>query len=831
MANSGVGGLRRLGRYHLAEPLGGGPTGEVFRAKVYGVAGFERQFAVKRFHTQFVIDPETAARVSTAARSYGSLEHPRIARLHEYGVAQGHTFTATELIIGLDLARLVGTTYGAGEPLVTGAAAAVISQAARAVGYAHGRGICHFGVCPTNLICTPEGEVKVTDFGFLPPRLPARPAEDPSLGARIPYLAPEQIVGEATSSATDVYQLGVVAHELFSGEQCFRGGTPLDIAQAILSGPLEEPQLPKPLLKVLRRSVARSPFERFPDAGAFADAFDAAVRATPLPGGSRDIGGVVRAAMQRLAEMNENQVSGALSFPLPAPPRAPTSPARPDTVPSPSPSLSQAAPSADSAAATPISQLLKQPPTGPGVEPLRKTLMGLGNQEPEPSEPSLTGADPEEDRVTKVRKREMGFVNVTTPAPLAGAAASGGSVSFDDTKTVPAGNIAQAPPDELDMVIHSMSDIEIEEVSEAVPQPVPHPMERSGAPPSPPPPPPASRRAPSNPPLPPPVPTPTSMDAVAPPETVVPPGPPGPPMPSPGAPVPPPLESMVVEMPRQETQPVEPEQLLFAEVSVRPKKKGKASPVIIGLLVLAIVGGGGFVIYDRFIANKASAKKTANGPAKVIDAGTAPPAASPDAAAVVTATNKTADAGAAVKSSTDAGAVQQPVDAAPTPKPPVDAAVVAVSKEIDAAPKVVAVAGKLTIRSTPSGAKVYLDGTYKGKTPQTLEASPDSHRLALIKAGHKLHTAKIEGTGLVNVPLKTVTPPGGPGGIKVRCKRKNRYYVFVNGDDMGMVCPTERIGVKKGKHVVEIYDPVTDARRTFKVTVKQTRNSMRVYVD
>src|SRR5262245_35970423 len=89
---------RRLGRYHLVEPIGGGPTGEVHRARVYGVAGFERQFAVKRFHPEIVANPNIAARLSVAARAYGGLEHPRIARLFEYGVAGGETFTACELV-------------------------------------------------------------------------------------------------------------------------------------------------------------------------------------------------------------------------------------------------------------------------------------------------------------------------------------------------------------------------------------------------------------------------------------------------------------------------------------------------------------------------------------------------------------------------------------------------------------------------------------------------------------------------------------------------------------------------------------------------------------
>src|SRR5688572_13844914 len=83
-----------LGRYHLGDPLGGGPTGEVCRAKVYGVAGYERQYAVKKFHAALAADPGSAEIIAAAARAYSSITHPFIGRLNEYGVSGGTTFVA-----------------------------------------------------------------------------------------------------------------------------------------------------------------------------------------------------------------------------------------------------------------------------------------------------------------------------------------------------------------------------------------------------------------------------------------------------------------------------------------------------------------------------------------------------------------------------------------------------------------------------------------------------------------------------------------------------------------------------------------------------------------
>jgi eukaryotic-like serine/threonine-protein kinase len=306
----------RVGRYQLLEPIGIGPSGSVSRAKVFGVAGFERQFAVKRFHPELTATAAMAAMLSAAARAYGSLEHPRIARMSEFGVAQGATFTAVEYVLGLDALRLIGEARLAGVTLATGGALALVSQAARAIGYAHGRGLTHLGLAPTNVIVTADGDVKITDFGVLSATLPPRPIEAPRLAQRIPYLAPEQLANEATSAATDVFALGVLAYELVTGQRTFRGDTPQQVASAIMAGPPSEPALPRPIGRVLQRCLARSPFERFPDARALADALDAALRVAPVPGTRKDIGAQVKETLDRLAALNDSQLSGVVALHL-----------------------------------------------------------------------------------------------------------------------------------------------------------------------------------------------------------------------------------------------------------------------------------------------------------------------------------------------------------------------------------------------------------------------------------------------------------------------------------------------------------------------------------
>jgi serine/threonine-protein kinase len=746
MSSSGGGGsARKLGRYHLVEPIGGGPTGEVFRAKVYGVAGFERQFAVKRFHAELVKAPETTSALASAARQYGNLEHPRIARMQEFGVAGGETFAAIEMVEGIDVAKLVQATFGQGQPLVMGAGLTLIKQAARAVGYAHGRGICHHGICPTNILCQPEGDVKVTDFGFLPPRLPARPADDLTLLARMPYLAPEQLIGEETSAATDVFQLGVVLYEVLTGEKPFSGRMTLDVAQAILSGAPAPLSAPKPVVQLMFRALARSPLERFPDAGALADGIEAALRATPLPGGTRDIANIVRSAADRLEQLSSEQMSGAFAFPMPAPPSSAmpaAGPAMPPPGPAMPPPTPLPSPAAVAAGESPLARALKKGTAPPPIPPapgsgMRRTVMGVAPI-PAPGSERVAFNHVDEDAPTRVRE-DMASGDIRP------------SASQSDVTPLPV-PLPADPSLDLDF---SPRESQVRRASELA-------------------------------------------DSLAPGAYRDGPGPP-----TAGA------EPMQIVEIEADAPPMMPPP--FEQPATAPKRG--TSRVLLVVAAAALMGAGGFFGYRQLFPEEDAATQPKR-------PGTASKVEPPKAAGI--------DAGTAVAAAPvgDAGAVAvaaKPSDAAP--------AVVAAAPP-DAAPKrPPAAEGKLVIESKPDGAVVYLGGTEVGETPITIDATPDSHVLALVKPGYKLHVAQVEGSGHIDVALTAVTPINGRAGIKVRCKKKNRYYVILDGEDTGQLCPTERLGVSLGEHVVEIYDPVTDTRNSFPANVKETRRSLRVRVD
>jgi serine/threonine-protein kinase len=1046
----------RVGRYQLLEPIGIGPSGTVSRAKVFGVAGFERQFAVKRFHPELTATAAMAAMLSAAARAYGSLEHPRIARMSEFGVAQGSTFTAVEYVLGLDALRLIGEARLAGASssgLVAGGALALVSQAARAVGYAHGRGLTHLGLAPTNVIVTAEGDIKITDFGILSATLPQRPIDVARLAQRIPYLAPEQLANEATSAATDVFALGVLAYELVTGNRTFKGETPQQIASAIMSGPPAEPLLPRPIVRVLQRCLARSPFERFPDARALADALDAALRVAPVPGTRKDIGAQVKDTLDRLAALNEGQMSGMVALHLGTGPirrpeddearRAPAdAPEAPYELASSAaghagpagPAGGAGEPAAPPTPATTLPDLQRPPMTVPGVPPPpipvppgvgglpsstpptsagAPTLLGVGKTPPAlpaikpmqrpgtasgspakppavpaaalrpgraatdlsipievvppgppeattesaihllpgdlmpidaiPGEPALDGEPPTEAGAASLPSASVsrppsspglergdapaepeatpdaspvGTAPDTTSSRVASAAPADEASPPSDPHTTDTRPFAQVGTPLFDPIVRSTELPMLFNVPLAPDEPGPatgdrraaasepsepaSPVPAAGAPtpssgpiaanrtilgfaaplvspraatPSPAPTgePPVEDRARDElsgmalegfhavaaPPGP--VPAPASQGwpregaGGGPDEAQHDPPPLAPPLAPPMAQLPPQLSPQplaVIPMPEPPPPQEMPAQLaqelpmpMPPQLPATPVPPGWTAPqppgpptampgaparrrllwILVGMIGAAIIGVGGWQIYVRATAPSA---EPAPGQIRVTksqrDASTSDSAGSAERAAIAAA-----DAAEAPATTSDAAAVVATASDAAVAAAPPDAA------RLTAAPGTSSgSADKLSIASTPPGARVYLDGSDAGATPVTLPGSPDRHNLALVLAGHELYQAQVDGHGTFQIQLKEVTPSNGPAGIKVlRCKTKDRYYVFVDGKPTGQTCPTERIGCEVGAHTVEVYDAVSETRRKWDFVVNDTRLSFRIRVE
>jgi hypothetical protein len=303
----------------------------------------------------------------------------------------------------------------------------------------------------------------------------------------------------------------------------------------------------------------------------------------------------------------------------------------------------------------------------------------------------------------------------------------------------------------------------------------------------------------------------------------------GSPQPVFGGPIAPPPPPMPAPPPVQAPYP--PPFPMGGASSVRPRWMSIAFIIAIVTVLGAVAAIAAFLVHRSLTETTSSGGGTGStlASAAVIDAATA--ATTP------------IDASAAAVTPPDAErAVVTPVDAAVDEALVIDAAEAVIEEPVDAAPVEPAIdaggdvappdpSDKLVIRSTPPGARVYINGADEGKTPVTIAASNDRHSLALVLPGHDLYLAEVDGKGAHDAKLVAVAPPEGPGGIKVRCKADDRYYVFLDGKPTGQLCPTERLGVQKGEHTIEVYDLVSETRKTFNARVKETRVSVRVRVD
>lgn len=196
----------------------------------------------------------------------------------------------------------------------------------------------------------------------------------------------------------------------------------------------------------------------------------------------------------------------------------------------------------------------------------------------------------------------------------------------------------------------------------------------------------------------------------------------------------------------------------------------------------------------------------------------------------VTGGSAGASTGGAGGGSAGGGSAGSGSAAGSVPAVPGDAAVATVPP--DASPPDAAKPAELSIVSMPPGARVFLDGANVGMTPLKLPGTPDRHTVALLLTDHELYVAELDGQGTFTIPLKKVTPGHDYAGIKViRCKDKDRYYVYVDGKPSGQTCPTERIYTTLGKHTVEVYDIVTETRRKWDIDIKDGRLSYRIRID
>jgi eukaryotic-like serine/threonine-protein kinase len=267
----------RLGPYEIVDALGAGGMGEVYRARDVRL---DRTVAIKVLPSQFVADQQFQERFEREARSIAALNHPHICTLHDVGHQDGTHFLVMELIEGETLAeRLQSGPSPIAETL------AIAHQIAGALEAAHEKGILHRDLKPANIKITPDGTVKVLDFGLAKAldgtQAGARLSDSPTLSrlatqagmvmGTASYMSPEQARGKPVDRRTDVWAFGCVLYEMLTAKRAFDGETITDILGAIVHKEPDWSGLPADanprLHELLRRCLQKDVKQRLRDMG------------------------------------------------------------------------------------------------------------------------------------------------------------------------------------------------------------------------------------------------------------------------------------------------------------------------------------------------------------------------------------------------------------------------------------------------------------------------------------------------------------------------------------------------------------------------------------
>ena len=255
-------------RYRLVERMAAGGMGEVWRGED---TVLRRTCAVKILRREYADDPTFLARFRNEARHTAGLTHAGIAAVYDFGEGDedcgGSPYLVMEHVPGEPLSALV-SREGTLSPERT---LDVIGQAALGLQAAHDAGVVHRDVKPGNIMVTPDGVVKLTDFGIARATNAVPLTRTGAIMGTAYYISPEQASGRPVTPASDIYSLGIVAYECLTGRRPFDGDTPVSVALAQVS---EEPpalprDLPEPVRELVMRMLTKDPEARPSGAGEF----------------------------------------------------------------------------------------------------------------------------------------------------------------------------------------------------------------------------------------------------------------------------------------------------------------------------------------------------------------------------------------------------------------------------------------------------------------------------------------------------------------------------------------------------------------------------------
>jgi eukaryotic-like serine/threonine-protein kinase len=265
-----------FGKYLLLERISVGGMAEVFKAKSFGVEGFEKIIAIKRILPTMVEDADFIQMFIDEAKIAGQLSHANICQIFELGKINESHFIAMEFIWGKDLLQIQNRFRKLRLHMPVSMAAFIAAKMCEGLDYAHkkkdARGnplhIVHRDVSPQNILVSYEGEIKLIDFGIAKAATRSSKTQAGVLKGKFGYMSPEQVRGLPLDRRSDLFALGTILYELLTGERLFLGESDFSTLEKVRNADIQPPSrhnrnVPPALEKIVMKALAKEPEDRF----------------------------------------------------------------------------------------------------------------------------------------------------------------------------------------------------------------------------------------------------------------------------------------------------------------------------------------------------------------------------------------------------------------------------------------------------------------------------------------------------------------------------------------------------------------------------------------
>ncbi|MBF0105196.1 MAG: serine/threonine protein kinase [Deltaproteobacteria bacterium] len=266
---------RPFGKYFLTDLIAVGGMAEIYKAKTFGVDGFEKVLAIKKILSHYSADKDFITMLTNEAKLVVNLSHANIVQVYDLGRVGDDYFISMEHIDGINLKELLQKSKDIGEKLPHEIATYILSEVCKGLDYAHNKKnangeplkIVHRDISPQNILVSFDGGVKIVDFGIAKAAMNLSHTHNGILKGKVTYMSPEQAFGKPIDHRTDLFSLGIVFYELLTGKRLFTGESQMEVLKKIrntkLTSDTLDPDIPEVFKHALVKALAYGVKDRY----------------------------------------------------------------------------------------------------------------------------------------------------------------------------------------------------------------------------------------------------------------------------------------------------------------------------------------------------------------------------------------------------------------------------------------------------------------------------------------------------------------------------------------------------------------------------------------